>query len=60
MSETKQHWSLGADNTGDITSWDNFRKFKAEVDEVMEGVHLVKRTSYKRERESLELCYSCA
>ena len=42
MSETKQHWSMGGDDTGDITSWENFRKFKAEVDEELEGVHLVK------------------
>ena len=43
MSETKQHWSFGADDTGDIKSWNNFRKFKAEVDEDMEGFHLVRQ-----------------
>ncbi len=41
MSETRQHWSMGVDDTGDITTWENFRKFKAEVDEELEGVHLV-------------------
>lgn len=32
---------MGVDDTGDITTWENFRKFKAEVDEELEGVHLV-------------------
>ena len=41
MSETKDHWCVGVDNTGDITKWDNFVKLKSEVEEELGEVHLV-------------------
>lgn len=41
MAETKDHWCVGADDTGEITLWENFSKLKAEVDDELEEVHLV-------------------
>lgn len=42
MFETKKHWCVGVDDTGDITNWENFLKLKSEVDEELGEVHLVK------------------
>lgn len=43
MAETRENWCLGADDTGDITSWENFVKLKTEVDDDdLSDVHLVK------------------
>lgn len=33
---------MGADDTGDIMTWENFVKFKAEVNKEMEEIHLVR------------------
>ena len=41
MSETKEHWCVGTDDTGDLTTWENFAKFKMEVEEELEEVLLV-------------------
>lgn len=41
MSETKEHWCLGPDDTGEITVWDNFAKLKSDVDDDLVDVHLV-------------------
>lgn len=32
---------MGADDTGEMTTWENFAKLKAEVEEELEDVHLV-------------------
>ena len=32
---------MGADDTGEMTTWENFEKLKAEVEEELEDVHLV-------------------
>ncbi len=47
MSETKDHWCVGVDDTGDITNWDNFIKLKSEVDEDLGDVHLVNGETFK-------------
>jgi hypothetical protein len=41
MSETWNHWFVGADNTGDITTWDNLLAFRESVKKDLEEVHLV-------------------
>ena len=41
MSETWSHWFVGADNTGDITIWDNLLAFRENVKKDLEEVHLV-------------------
>ena len=41
MSETWSHWFVGADNTGDITTWDNLLAFRESVKKDLEEVHLV-------------------
>ena len=42
MSETKDHWCMGADDTGELTRWENFTRLKAEVADELEEVHLVR------------------
>ena len=42
MSETWSHWFVGADNTGDITTWDNLLAFRESVKKDLEEVHLVR------------------
>ena len=42
MSETREHWSVGTDDTGDLTNWKNFVNFKDEMKNEIEEVHLVK------------------
>lgn len=46
MAETREHWCVGANDTGDITDWDNFVKFKAEVDDELEETLLVSGGCY--------------
>ncbi len=42
MSETLNHWYLGSDNSGDVTTWENVLGLREVVrGEMEEGVHLV-------------------
>ena len=41
MSETWNHWFVGANNTGDITTWDNLLAFRETIKKDLEDVHLV-------------------
>lgn len=61
MSETKEHWCVGTDDTGDLTTWENFAKFKMEVEEELEEVLLVSShfnlASYTSSRRASVHCF---
>ncbi len=59
MLETREHWCVGEDNTGDITKWENFAKFKTLVNEELEDIHLVSQRGRIDRHEGIQrICHS--
>ncbi len=50
---------MGEDNTGDITKWENFAKFKTLVNEELEDIHLVSQRGRIDRHEGIQrICHS--